>query len=33
MAIKYKTTKWGKGPYNTKTGKWAKGNGKDKKKK
>ena len=32
MAIKYKKTKWGKGPYNTKTGKWAKGKGKEKKK-
>ena len=32
MAIKYKTTKWGKGPYNTKTGRRAKGKGKEKKK-
>ena len=33
MAIKYKKTECGKGPYDTKTGKWAKGKGKDKKKK
>lgn len=33
MAIKYKKTERGKGPYDTKTGKWAKGKGKDKKKK
>ena len=32
MAKKYKKTAWGKGPYNTKTGKWAKGKGKEKKK-
>ena len=32
MAIKYKTTKREKGPYNTKTGRWAKGKGKEKKK-
>ena len=33
MAIKNKKTEWGKGPYEKKTGKWAKGKGKDKKKK
>lgn len=28
MAIKYKNTEWGKGKYNTTTGKWVKGSGK-----